>query len=37
MRPVLDTTAEDLIGPIEFSVYGPVTAVQQVLPGMRDP
>ncbi|GGW54061.1 short-chain dehydrogenase [Streptomyces lucensis JCM 4490] len=35
MRPVLDTGHRDLIGPIEFSVYGPVAAVQQVLPGMR--
>jgi NADP-dependent 3-hydroxy acid dehydrogenase YdfG len=35
MRPVLETTAEDLIGPVEFSVYGAVTAVRQVLPGMR--
>jgi short-subunit dehydrogenase len=35
MKPVLDTTAEDLHAPIEQSIYGPVTAVQQVLPGMR--
>ena len=35
MRPVLDTTPADLVGPIEFSVRGPVTAVRQVLPGMR--
>ncbi len=35
MLPVLDTTADDLAGPLEFSVYGPVTAVRQVLPGMR--
>jgi short-subunit dehydrogenase len=35
MRPVLETSATDLVGPIEFSVYGPVAAVQQVLPGMR--
>ncbi|GAA0965020.1 SDR family NAD(P)-dependent oxidoreductase [Frigoribacterium faeni] len=35
MRPVLETTAADLVGPIEFSVYGPVAAVHQVLPGMR--
>lgn len=35
MRPTLETTAEDLVGPIEFSVYGAVTAVRQVLPGMR--
>lgn len=36
MRPVLETTHADLIGPVEFSVYGPVAAVQQVLPGMRE-
>ncbi|MFT0846792.1 SDR family NAD(P)-dependent oxidoreductase [Actinomycetaceae bacterium L2_0104] len=36
MKPVLETTAEDLVGPIEQSVYGPVTAVQHVLPGMRE-
>lgn len=36
MKPVLETSTEDLVGPIEQSVYGPVTAVQQVLPGMRD-
>ncbi|MGW3981921.1 SDR family NAD(P)-dependent oxidoreductase [Streptomyces mirabilis] len=35
MRPVLETTSADLAGPIEFSLYGPVTAVRQVLPGMR--
>ncbi|MDO0926720.1 SDR family NAD(P)-dependent oxidoreductase [Streptomyces sp. TG1A-8] len=35
MRPVLDTGHRDLLGPVEFSVYGPVAAVQQVLPGMR--
>lgn len=35
MLPVLETTHADLTGPIEFSVYGPVAAVQQVLPGMR--
>lgn len=35
MKPVLETTADDLLGPIEQSVYGPVAAVQQVLPGMR--
>ncbi|MEU5308022.1 SDR family NAD(P)-dependent oxidoreductase [Streptomyces sp. NPDC021562] len=36
MRPVLETTHADLRGPVEFSVYGPVAAVQQVLPGMRE-
>jgi NAD(P)-dependent dehydrogenase (short-subunit alcohol dehydrogenase family) len=35
MRPVLETTPADLTGPIEFSIYGPVAAVHQVLPGMR--
>ncbi|KAK1185683.1 SDR family NAD(P)-dependent oxidoreductase [Streptomyces sp. NBS 14/10] len=35
MRPVLETTADDVVGPVEFSVYGPVTAVRNVLPGMR--
>jgi NADP-dependent 3-hydroxy acid dehydrogenase YdfG len=36
MKPVLETTADDLVGPIEFSVYGSVTAVREVLPGMRE-
>jgi NADP-dependent 3-hydroxy acid dehydrogenase YdfG len=35
LRPVLETTVDDLAGAVEFSVYGPVTAVQQVLAGMR--
>ncbi|OLT51728.1 SDR family NAD(P)-dependent oxidoreductase [Cellulosimicrobium sp. CUA-896] len=35
MKPVLETTADDLVGPLEMSVLGPATAVQQVLPGMR--
>ncbi|GHJ40113.1 SDR family NAD(P)-dependent oxidoreductase [Streptomyces sp. TS71-3] len=35
MRPLLETTPADLVGPIEFSVLGPVAAVHQVLPGMR--
>ncbi|MES4886877.1 SDR family NAD(P)-dependent oxidoreductase [Streptomyces sp. NPDC096012] len=35
MRPVLETGHRDLVGPVEFSVYGPVAAVRQVLPGMR--
>src|SRR5690242_9810999 len=35
MRPVMETTPRDLVGPIEFSVYGPVAAVHQVVPGMR--
>lgn len=36
MKPVLNTTADDLVGPVEQSVYGTVTAVQHVLPGMRE-
>lgn len=35
LRPVLETTVEDLTGALEFSVYGPVAAVHQVLQGMR--
>ncbi len=35
MRPILETTAADLVGPVEFSIYGPVAAVHQVIPGMR--
>lgn len=35
MRPVLETGHRQLTGPVEFSVYGPVAAVRQVLPGMR--
>ncbi|MDX3642994.1 SDR family NAD(P)-dependent oxidoreductase [Streptomyces sp. MB09-02B] len=35
MLPVLETSHADLVGPIEFSVYGAVAAVRQVLPGMR--
>ncbi|GAA4266103.1 SDR family NAD(P)-dependent oxidoreductase [Frondihabitans peucedani] len=35
MRPVLETVAEDLVGPVEFSIYGPVTVAHQVIPGMR--
>lgn len=35
LRPVLETTADDLTAALEFSVLGPVTAVRQVLPGMR--
>lgn len=36
MKPVLETTAEDLNGPLEQSVLAPVTAVQHVLPGLRE-
>ncbi|MFI6875141.1 SDR family NAD(P)-dependent oxidoreductase [Streptomyces sp. NPDC050400] len=35
MKPVLDTDATDLDDPLGFSVKGPVTCVQAVLPGMR--
>jgi len=35
MRPVLETTPGDLVGPVEFSIYGPVGAVHQVVPGFR--
>ncbi|MFF1720492.1 SDR family NAD(P)-dependent oxidoreductase [Streptomyces sviceus] len=36
MKPVLDTSADDLDAPLDFSVKGPVTAVNAVLPGMRE-
>lgn len=35
MRPVLETMPRDLVGPVEFSIYGPVAAVHEVVPGMR--
>ncbi len=35
MRPVMETTHHDLVGPVEFSIYGPAAAVHQVVPGMR--
>ena len=35
LKPVLETTVDDLVAAVEFSVVGPVTAVNQVLPGMR--
>jgi NADP-dependent 3-hydroxy acid dehydrogenase YdfG len=35
LRPVLETTVTDLAAAVEFSIYGPVTAVHQVLEGMR--
>ncbi|MEW2570633.1 SDR family NAD(P)-dependent oxidoreductase [Streptomyces sp. NPDC047070] len=35
MKPVLATTPEDLEGPVQFSVFGPMTALGQALPGMR--
>jgi NADP-dependent 3-hydroxy acid dehydrogenase YdfG len=35
LRPVLETTLADLTAAVEFSLYGPVTAVNHVLPQMR--
>jgi NAD(P)-dependent dehydrogenase (short-subunit alcohol dehydrogenase family) len=35
MRPVLDTRPEDLERPLAFSLFGSMTAVEHVLPGMR--
>jgi len=35
MKPVLDTSVDDLQAPLDFSVKGPITAVNTVLPGMR--
>lgn len=35
LRPLLETTRDDLVAAVEFSILGPVTAVRQVLPGMR--
>jgi NAD(P)-dependent dehydrogenase (short-subunit alcohol dehydrogenase family) len=35
LHPVLDSGVADLRAAVEFSLYGPVTAVQHVLPGMR--
>lgn len=36
MKQVLDTSADDLDAPLAFSAKGPVTAVNAVLPGMRE-
>ncbi|WP_121715358.1 SDR family NAD(P)-dependent oxidoreductase [Streptomyces sp. E5N91] len=36
MKPVLETTGADLDDPLAFSVKGPVTCVNAVLPGMRE-
>ncbi|MGW8670977.1 SDR family NAD(P)-dependent oxidoreductase [Streptomyces niveus] len=36
MKPVLDTSAADLDDPLAFSVKGPLTCVNAVLPGMRE-
>ncbi|RII95324.1 SDR family NAD(P)-dependent oxidoreductase [Clavibacter michiganensis] len=35
MRPVLETVAADLVGPVEFSIYGLATVAHHVIPGMR--
>ncbi|MBA2952041.1 SDR family NAD(P)-dependent oxidoreductase [Streptomyces himalayensis] len=35
MKRVLNTSADDLDDPLAFSVKGPITAVNTVLPGMR--
>ncbi|MEV6106428.1 SDR family NAD(P)-dependent oxidoreductase [Streptomyces sp. NPDC051940] len=35
MKPVLETGASDLYAPLAFSVRGPLTCVNTVLPGMR--
>lgn len=35
LRPVLETTPADAASAVEFSVYGPMAAVHQVLQGMR--
>jgi short-subunit dehydrogenase len=36
LKPVLETGVDDLASAFAFSVSGPVAAVQQVLPGMRE-
>lgn len=36
MKPVLNTAATDLDDPLAFSVKGPLTCVNAVLPGMRE-
>ncbi|MFG1992387.1 SDR family NAD(P)-dependent oxidoreductase [Actinoplanes sp. NPDC048988] len=36
LKPVLETTVEEAREAFEFSVAGPMTAVNQVLPGMRE-
>ncbi|WP_431961286.1 SDR family NAD(P)-dependent oxidoreductase [Actinacidiphila sp. bgisy160] len=35
MKPLLETSPADFTGPLEFSLYGAVTAVLAVLPDMR--
>ena len=37
LRPVLETTVDDLKAAVEFSILGPVTAVQRVVPGAITP
>ena len=36
LRPVLETTVDDLAAATEFSILAPATAVRQVLPGMSE-
>src|SRR3954454_21942417 len=36
MKPILETTADDVRGPLEFSVLGAVAAATTVLPAMLD-
>jgi NADP-dependent 3-hydroxy acid dehydrogenase YdfG len=36
MKPILETTVDDVRGPLEFSVLGAVAASRAVLPGMLD-
>jgi short-subunit dehydrogenase len=36
MKPILETTAEDLRGTVEVSIFGPATAVHAVLAPMRE-
>ena len=35
LRPLLESTVADIRAAVEFSIYGPVAAVHQVLQGMR--
>src|SRR3954454_7517341 len=36
MKPILETTVDDVRGPLEFSVLGAVAAATAVLPAMRE-
>lgn len=36
LKPVLETTPEDLAAASAFSIQGPVAAIRQILPGMRE-